>query len=170
MLRSTWDLPGPGMEPVSPALAGGFSTTGPPGKSQGRRVLHAEAQPVQRHRGRASMEMLGSICEFCPDREQKSRRGVQRDEGRQLELRDVPSPPPFLLSASVPSAHDTKSCWCELKCQQDCPAPLPLWPKGSTLVALPGVRYGCDLEPVPIAGSDQQKQCHSSSQNWINPR
>ena len=28
-----WDLPGPGLEPVSPALAGGFSTTAPPGKS-----------------------------------------------------------------------------------------------------------------------------------------
>ena len=26
-----WNLPGPGIEPMSPALAGGFSTTGPPG-------------------------------------------------------------------------------------------------------------------------------------------
>ena len=29
-----WDLPGPGLEPVSPALAGGFLTTAPPGKPQ----------------------------------------------------------------------------------------------------------------------------------------
>ena len=28
-----WDLPGPGIEPVSPVLAGGFLTTVPPGKS-----------------------------------------------------------------------------------------------------------------------------------------
>ena len=28
-----WDLPGPGIEPMSPALAGGFSATAPPGKS-----------------------------------------------------------------------------------------------------------------------------------------
>ena len=28
-----WDLPGPGLEPVSPALAGGFLTIAPPGKS-----------------------------------------------------------------------------------------------------------------------------------------
>ena len=28
-----WDLSGPGLEPVSPALAGGFLTTAPPGKS-----------------------------------------------------------------------------------------------------------------------------------------
>ena len=27
-----WDHPGPGLEPVSPALAGGFLTTAPPGK------------------------------------------------------------------------------------------------------------------------------------------
>ena len=26
------DLPGPGLKPLSPALAGGFSTTAPPGK------------------------------------------------------------------------------------------------------------------------------------------
>ena len=29
-----WDLPRPGLEPVSPALAGGFLTTEPPGKSR----------------------------------------------------------------------------------------------------------------------------------------
>ena len=28
-----WDLPRPGLEPVSPAFAGGFLTTVPPGKS-----------------------------------------------------------------------------------------------------------------------------------------
>ena len=27
-----WDIPRPGLEPVSPALAGRFSTTAPPGK------------------------------------------------------------------------------------------------------------------------------------------
>ena len=34
LLRGMWDLPRPGLEPVSPALAGGFLTTAPPGKSQ----------------------------------------------------------------------------------------------------------------------------------------
>ena len=33
LLHGMWDLPGPGLKPVSPALAGGFSTTVPPGKS-----------------------------------------------------------------------------------------------------------------------------------------
>ena len=32
LLRGTRDLPGPGLEPVSPALAGRLSTTAPPGK------------------------------------------------------------------------------------------------------------------------------------------
>ena len=32
LLRGMWDLPVPGLEPVSPALAGRFSTTAPPGK------------------------------------------------------------------------------------------------------------------------------------------
>ena len=33
LLRGMWDLPGPWIEPVSSALAGGFLTTAPPGKS-----------------------------------------------------------------------------------------------------------------------------------------
>ena len=32
LLRGMWDPPRPGLEPVSPALAGKFSTTAPPGK------------------------------------------------------------------------------------------------------------------------------------------
>ena len=32
LLRGMWDLPRPGLEPVSPALAGGFLITAPPGK------------------------------------------------------------------------------------------------------------------------------------------
>ena len=32
LLRGIWDLPRPGLEPMSPALAGGFLTTAPPRK------------------------------------------------------------------------------------------------------------------------------------------
>ena len=35
LLCGMWDLPRPGLEPMSPALAGGFSTTAPPGKPRG---------------------------------------------------------------------------------------------------------------------------------------
>ena len=34
LLRGMWGLPRPGLGPVSPALAGRFSTTAPPGKPQ----------------------------------------------------------------------------------------------------------------------------------------
>ena len=33
LLRGMWDLSGPGLEPISPELAGRFLTTAPPGKS-----------------------------------------------------------------------------------------------------------------------------------------
>ena len=39
VLRGMWDLPRPGLEPVSPASAGGLSTTAPPGKPQNFRIL-----------------------------------------------------------------------------------------------------------------------------------
>ena len=35
LLRGLWDLPGPGVEPASPALVGGLFTTEPPGKPNG---------------------------------------------------------------------------------------------------------------------------------------
>ena len=34
LFHSMWDLPRPGIKPMSPALAGGFFTTEPPGKPQ----------------------------------------------------------------------------------------------------------------------------------------
>ena len=34
LLHGMWDLPRPGLKPVSPALAGRLSTTAPPGKPQ----------------------------------------------------------------------------------------------------------------------------------------
>ena len=40
LLRGMWDLPRPGLEPTSPALAGRFSTTVPPGKPQDTKLMH----------------------------------------------------------------------------------------------------------------------------------
>ena len=42
LLRGMWDPPGPGLEPVSPALASGFLTTAPPGKSLEHRLEGGE--------------------------------------------------------------------------------------------------------------------------------
>ena len=40
LLHDMWDLPRPGLEPVSPALAGRFSTAAPPGKPQAAFIEH----------------------------------------------------------------------------------------------------------------------------------
>ena len=40
LLRGMRDLPRPGLDPVSPALAGRFSTTAPPGKPQNAFEIH----------------------------------------------------------------------------------------------------------------------------------
>ena len=42
LLRGMWDLPRPGLEPVCPALAGGFLTTAPPGKPPSKLFLFHE--------------------------------------------------------------------------------------------------------------------------------
>ena len=44
LLRGMWDLPRPGLEPVSPALAGRLSTTAPPGKPPEEFKLHMQAR------------------------------------------------------------------------------------------------------------------------------
>ena len=43
-----WDLPGPGLEPMFPALAGGFLITVPPGKSENdfKLLLCEESRPA----------------------------------------------------------------------------------------------------------------------------
>ena len=46
LLRSMWDLPRPGLKPVSPALAGRFSTTAPPGKPWMLDSLHELFQVI----------------------------------------------------------------------------------------------------------------------------
>ena len=40
-LRGMWDLPRPGLEPMSPALAGRFSTIAPPGKPRHIFFIHS---------------------------------------------------------------------------------------------------------------------------------
>ena len=45
LLRGMWDLPRPGLEPVSPALAGRLSTTAPPGKPN--RILNIVLCAIQ---------------------------------------------------------------------------------------------------------------------------
>ena len=50
LLHGMWDLPRPGLEPVSPALAGGFLTTAPPGKSWDNFILTQNFTLVKSHK------------------------------------------------------------------------------------------------------------------------
>ena len=66
LLRRVWDLPGPGLKPVSPALAGRFLTTTPPGKSSSsvlflRRFDHSELNGV----GCCPEALLGRALGLC---------------------------------------------------------------------------------------------------------
>ena len=45
LLRGMWDLPRPGLEPVSPALAGRLSTTAPPGKPRESLIFKEKVLP-----------------------------------------------------------------------------------------------------------------------------
>ena len=59
MLRSVWDLPGPGLEPVSPALAGGFLTTAPPGKPHSEK-FNKDLEDIKKNQ----TEMKDTIAEM----------------------------------------------------------------------------------------------------------
>ena len=59
LLCGMWDPPRPGLEPVSPALAGGFSTTAPPGKPASRLLIMNFATPSSHLLSEAGGRMLG---------------------------------------------------------------------------------------------------------------
>jgi len=60
LLHGMWDLPRPGIEPVSPELAGGFLTTGSPGKFLGKPFLHTWALIVLVEK----LRLLGALIFF----------------------------------------------------------------------------------------------------------
>ena len=43
-----WDLPGPGIEPVTPALVGRFFTTEPPGKPSSRLLYTKDTEMIEK--------------------------------------------------------------------------------------------------------------------------
>ena len=47
LLHGMWDLPRPGLEPVSPASAGRFSTTAPPGKLHSKMFFDAPPRVME---------------------------------------------------------------------------------------------------------------------------
>ena len=68
LLRGTWDLPSPGLEPVYPALAGRLPTTAPPGKPPICKLYayfqkHRRSAPLTPHCARVSGIYL-HICSW----------------------------------------------------------------------------------------------------------
>ena len=66
LLRGMWDLLRPGIEPVSPALAGRFSTTAPPGKPEKRNlkshiIIFTQYELTGSERGPLHLEIPNSI-------------------------------------------------------------------------------------------------------------
>ena len=70
LLRGMWDLPSPGLEPVSPALAGRLPTPAPPGKPQQSIIncSHHAAHNIPRtyllHK--SEFVLLDPLHPFCP--------------------------------------------------------------------------------------------------------
>ena len=60
LLRGMWDLPRPGLEPVSPALAGRFSTTAPPGKPSGNVFNETELNECRGQAAPYSLDLLSA--------------------------------------------------------------------------------------------------------------
>ena len=69
-----WDLPGTGLESVSPALAGGFLTTAPPGKSPNQFYLQPQIREFESLPPNPSLE-------FCHTFVQDTLTWPQRSEG-----------------------------------------------------------------------------------------
>ena len=57
-----WDLLGPGLEPASPALAGGFLTTVPPGKPHYPVLILYYSDARCYHWGKMGKRYTGSLC------------------------------------------------------------------------------------------------------------
>ena len=81
LLRGMWDLPRPGLEPVSPALAGRLSTTAPPGKPSQRILMGPQksgfvvAQRPTRPfslEGRLVAKQLRNVGQPTPRREKRA--------------------------------------------------------------------------------------------------
>ena len=71
LLRGMWDLRGPGLELMSPALAGGFLTTAPPGKPNNEYFLSINMLPPPNCTGhiytkKVFVVYLKSKLKWCP--------------------------------------------------------------------------------------------------------
>ena len=110
-----WDLPGPGIEPVSPALAGGFLTTAPPGKPLHYYFL--TALPLFLY----SLNLISNCLNLPFGTQGRSRRLKPFSCKREMEGPESS----FMLTVSVPAP------------------PLPAQPKTTPVVLPPQISFAC---------------------------
>ena len=71
-----WDLPGPGLEPMSPALAGRFLTTVPPGKPQVLLIKSTNKSQIKekatKHNQPEVIRLSVATCPISPDQQNTS--------------------------------------------------------------------------------------------------
>ena len=91
-----WDLPGPGLEPMSPALAGGFLTTAPPGKS---RFPYTELMALAEVQVCRSSESLHTLTPHGLSHQSRLMTAPQKGKSHS---RLPVSPTPYFLIPSVP--------------------------------------------------------------------
>ena len=75
LLRGMWDLPRPGLEPMSPALAGRFSTTAPPGQPQHIFIKHRYCARGWGYNGELDKHYFPAVKDFILQR-RKERKTV----------------------------------------------------------------------------------------------
>ena len=78
LLHGMWDPPRPGLEPVSPELAGGFSTTAPPGKPK-----HFKSSFIHQTGQRQTRSCLGHSAG-----EWNQRKDIEKEQKQRKEIID----------------------------------------------------------------------------------
>ena len=101
LLRGMWDLPGPGLEPVSPALAGGLLTTAPPGKSLDSFIWEKNKLLS------CLSHSCFAVCSFALFYHLQAHLTMRITRGSLSFSQNMVLLPPGLSVLSVPSAHGT---------------------------------------------------------------
>ena len=136
-----WDLPGPGMEPWSPALVGGFFTTEPPGKPlkeiQDMQILWMSSWLVILICLILPIRMVNVLLQYTPptdvsksfeipgSQERNLRTPVKKKDGHKVSQRQLRILTGHYFSYSASPKHSELGSWCVVKHSHI--SRVPLW-------------------------------------------